>query len=228
LYCLYGTGDISQAFCRASAVYGGIFVLDRSVSDIIVDKNNCYHSIITHGKEIKSRYLISNSDHIYSLIESEEGSVSKCICFSDKSISSTNNFLFIVVPPNTFGNKYSISIFQVDSSLKVVPPGKFVIYISSKYSDNVYESFSKILEKLFNMENDPGSTKPNLLSSSFFTEYKRKMKLDAPKNIHLVNDPDETVTFDSALDNAKEIFQRLYPELPFLPQQEETDNDDQN
>jgi len=181
LYCLYGTGDISQAFCRASAVYGGIFILDKSISDINVDINNVYTGIVySQGKTINSTYLISNSDHIYSFVESEEGAVSKCVCFTDKSITATNNFLFLIVPPNTIGNKYSISIFQVDSSLKVVPPGKFIIYMSTKYTPNAYETFSKIIDMLFSNLQEV-TDKPNLLSSSFYTEYKRKLKPNAPK-----------------------------------------------
>jgi len=44
----------------------------------------------------------------------------------------------------------------------------------------------------------------------------------------MVNDPDESTTFDSALENAKEIFQKLYPDLPFLPEQQEIENEETN
>jgi hypothetical protein len=37
LYCCYGCGEMAQAFCRMAAVYGGIYVLRRSVSSIHVE-----------------------------------------------------------------------------------------------------------------------------------------------------------------------------------------------
>jgi hypothetical protein len=34
LYCCYGSGEMAQAYCRMAAVYGGIYVLRRSVASI--------------------------------------------------------------------------------------------------------------------------------------------------------------------------------------------------
>lgn len=37
LYCCYGCGEMAQAYCRMAAVYGGIYVLRRSVASIHTD-----------------------------------------------------------------------------------------------------------------------------------------------------------------------------------------------
>lgn len=34
LYCCYGSGEMAQAYCRMAAVYGGLYVLRRSISSI--------------------------------------------------------------------------------------------------------------------------------------------------------------------------------------------------
>jgi hypothetical protein len=34
LYCCYGSGEMAQAYCRMAAVYGGLYVLRRSISSV--------------------------------------------------------------------------------------------------------------------------------------------------------------------------------------------------
>jgi len=220
LYCLYGTGDISQAFCRASAVYGGIFILDRNISEIHVENNICTE-IVTQGTAIRTKFVVSNSNHMYTFIESEESAVSRCICFTDRSLVMDYNFINVIVPPDTIGNKYSINLCQVDTSLKVVPPGKFLVYITSRFTDSTKQIYSLLLELLFKTDPNSNEDKPNLLNVSYFTEYRRKKSANTPRNVFIVDDPDESLTFDSAMENAKSIFHQLYPNETFFPEVEE-------
>lgn len=46
LYCCYGCGEMAQAYCRMAAVYGGIYVLRRSVASILTEDNSIVSS---HG-----------------------------------------------------------------------------------------------------------------------------------------------------------------------------------
>jgi hypothetical protein len=44
LYCCYGCGEMAQAYCRMAAVYGGIYVLRRSVASILTEDNSIVSS----------------------------------------------------------------------------------------------------------------------------------------------------------------------------------------
>ena len=54
---MYGTGELPQAFCRLCAVFGGVYYLGRSVSNIIVKEDQCV-GIVTEGKRINCDYLV--------------------------------------------------------------------------------------------------------------------------------------------------------------------------
>jgi len=220
LYCLYGSGDVPQAFCRASAVRNGIFVLNKKVSDILCE-NNQFSGIVTENTVIKSKYLVSNAQHFYSFVENTEPCTMRCVCIIDRSIVEENNFLYVVVPPNSFGNEYSINMFQIDYTLKVVPNGKYLIYISTKYTENSKSIISGLIDQFFNKEITENG-KPNLLQVALYTVNKSVYKNIIPDNIFTVKEPDETVAFDNSLIQAQEIFKKMFPDQEFLPEIEES------
>lgn len=53
-------GEICQAFCRLSAVYGGIFILKRHLSEITADDNGFV--IQTEKDKIKAKHIIFGPD----------------------------------------------------------------------------------------------------------------------------------------------------------------------
>ena len=54
------TGEICQAFCRLSAIYGGIFILKRAISSLKIDDDNQEGeiSVISDGLELKTKHLV--------------------------------------------------------------------------------------------------------------------------------------------------------------------------
>lgn len=80
LFSLYGSGDITQAFCRycfffsahfhvyllsvcrLSAVFGGVYALNQSLEGIIVDGNNNVKSLICGGQRINAPHILLSLD----------------------------------------------------------------------------------------------------------------------------------------------------------------------
>lgn len=65
LYPMYGTSELSQAFCRVSAVYGGTFVLRRGASKVYVDEN-CKKAVgieCTSGQQLTASVFVMNKDY---------------------------------------------------------------------------------------------------------------------------------------------------------------------
>jgi RAB protein geranylgeranyltransferase component A len=58
LWTLYGISEICQAFCRLSAIYGGIFILKRPFESVEEDQETGMINIKSAGTEIKAKYLI--------------------------------------------------------------------------------------------------------------------------------------------------------------------------
>ena len=91
---MYGAGEIPQSFCRCCAVYGGVYVLRRTMHSLIVGENpppepepepapepepehdrekerdgkGYFHGIVcTAGQWLKGKYLLSSWEHISAL-----------------------------------------------------------------------------------------------------------------------------------------------------------------
>ncbi|KAH7888122.1 GDP dissociation inhibitor-domain-containing protein [Phlebopus sp. FC_14] len=132
-----GTGEVIQGFCRASAVNGGVYILGRQISNIIVDETspegNEQHrySVQLDGfpDPLRSSYLLSSPSHIPEHILSQTvpvclgasypspyhvRSIARCIAVVDG----------VITPPHTNGNStLSRSDGESDSFLVVFPPG---------------------------------------------------------------------------------------------------------
>jgi hypothetical protein len=50
--------------------------------------------------------------------------LARCVCITDASLIEGEGTLLVVIPPGTFGNKYSVQLLQFDSGMAVCPKGK--------------------------------------------------------------------------------------------------------
>ena len=62
IFPLYGSGDVTQAFCRFAAVYSGIYCLNRTVNSLIVNTEDQRVSSIvcTAGQNIKCSHVVAS------------------------------------------------------------------------------------------------------------------------------------------------------------------------
>jgi len=53
IYPLYDLGELPQAFARLSAIYGGTYMLDKKVDEIVLDTNGRFVGVRS-GEEVAS------------------------------------------------------------------------------------------------------------------------------------------------------------------------------
>lgn len=144
---VYGSGEISQAFCRMSAVWGATYVLRRAVKSLVlsthttadatpaaaVGRRKVVSGIIdTNSKCISCTSLICNVDYL-----SEIPSFDRClytrVCFVDEAILTNVARGVLVIPPAVPGidNVNSIFIQQSDSSLSTTIDRTYIIHINT-------------------------------------------------------------------------------------------------
>ncbi|KAL3762787.1 hypothetical protein ACHAW5_001315, partial [Stephanodiscus triporus] len=147
---MYGTGELSQAFCRSGAVYGSTFMLRRSPVAISFDEGSHVRGVLLCGEEhIGSRDDIDTDDvsdrevtckHVVvpsTMLASRNGSKArtyrrisvlqgKLMLDEDQSKdgSDTEQRYAIIIPPGTLENKSAIHGVAVDDSAFVAPLGK--------------------------------------------------------------------------------------------------------
>lgn len=98
LYSLYGNGELSQAFCRLSAVFGGLFHLNLNFKSLNIDLQtnevtsiNCELNNKQEQLRFNCKYLIVNIKYMpkkyFNQIDNNNRiDVSKCILITNKSI----------------------------------------------------------------------------------------------------------------------------------------------
>lgn len=151
LYPNYGSGELSQAFCRACAVHGGTYVLRRAARALLVargetgvqessgnDEIKRVAGVITSmGEKVTCANVFSSARLLQKVPMggrlpngAPRGRIWRAICVIDGSIVRDDaNRVFVVVPSGTVGNRYAtVRMRQLDSAVAICPEGFYVLY----------------------------------------------------------------------------------------------------
>lgn len=64
IYPLYGLGELPQAFARLSAIYGGTYMLDKSIDEIVTDPATGKFVGVKSGDEtVKAKLVIGDPSY---------------------------------------------------------------------------------------------------------------------------------------------------------------------
>lgn len=214
LFPLYGVSEISQSFCRLSAVYGGTFLLRTAIDQLKPQVNVGLET--PNGRVLSSRWIVSNPKYFTEFTTRQGTRIFRKICIVSKSFETLNRLL-LVIPPNTRGidNSNPIYLLQLDSNANVCPIGKYLWHLSTTGASK--ESLNRIVEKLVQ---DP----EQLLWSIEFETYCYQRKEETPSTLlfSTLSDPSLSIHMNQQVARAREIFEQICPSEPFLPRVEQT------
>ncbi|PNI38436.1 GDI2 isoform 8, partial [Pan troglodytes] len=105
LYPLYGLGELPQGFARLSAIYGGTYMLNKPIEEIIV-QNGKVIGVKSEGEIARCKQLICDPSYIKDRVE-KVGQVIRVICILSHPIKNTNdaNSCQIIIPQNQVNRK---------------------------------------------------------------------------------------------------------------------------
>lgn len=145
---LYGSGELSQAFCRSAAVHGATYLLRRPASAVVMHSegqeqvrgivlrgedcgdesiaNNPYmHDICREDKIILAKHVIVCSEAMIqgtTITASKQRILRRISILRGKLIvGGEEQRHVIVVPPNAIGNTHAIHGIALDESVHVAP-----------------------------------------------------------------------------------------------------------
>ncbi|KAF2074489.1 hypothetical protein CYY_004194 [Polysphondylium violaceum] len=232
----YGCGDIPQAFCRLCAVYGGTYVLQRSVESLSFDENNILQGIkCTEGQPIKTKYFIASPAYVKTLDTQNTYPTitkrySRFIGITNKKLNNTLEQSFITLPPNTCSNKNVINILQLDSICVPYLKGKTLYHFTtlSEGESTAEEDLKSSVDNFFanNTQEATSTDKPRLEWSSYFNftfetltnDIKEKNVLNKDGGVLVCSDSPigSTIDYASQLEEAKKLFEYICPNEIFL------------
>src|SRR5258708_38292113 len=105
---LYGLGELPQAFARLSAIYGGTYMLDKPIDEIVTDGDGQFVGVRSGSETVKAKQVIGDPSYFGSISESEklrvveDGKVIRAICILKHPIPGTDDAdsVQIIIPQN--------------------------------------------------------------------------------------------------------------------------------
>jgi len=131
IYPLYGLGEMPQGFARLSAIYGGTYMLNKPIEEIVYE-NGVVVGVKSEGETAKCKFVIGDPTYFPSKVK-KNGQVVRCICILSHPIPNTNNSdsVQIILSQKECNRKNDIYISCVSHAHNVAPKGKYIAIISS-------------------------------------------------------------------------------------------------
>jgi Rab GDP dissociation inhibitor len=129
IYPLYGLGELPQGFARLSAIYGGTYMLQKPIEEIVME-NGRVVGVKSEGETVKAKMVIGDPSYFSDKVK-QIGSVVRIICFLNHPIPNTNNAdsVQLVIPQNQVKRQHDIYVAAVSHAHNVCPKDMFVAIV---------------------------------------------------------------------------------------------------
>ncbi|KAI0721214.1 rab GDP-dissociation inhibitor [Cerioporus squamosus] len=141
IYPLYGLGELPQAFARLSAIYGGTYMLDKPIDEIVTDADGKFVGVRSGTETVKAKQVVGDPSYFGAGKSAEggkvrvveEGKVVRAICFLKHPIPGTDDAdsAQIIIPQNQVGRRNDIYIACVSSTHNVCAKDVYVAIVST-------------------------------------------------------------------------------------------------
>lgn len=131
LYPLYGLGELPQGFARLSAIYGGTYMLDKSIDEIVMEGGKVVG--VRSGSEVaRCKQVYCDPSYASDKVK-KTGQVVRCICLLDHPIPNTKDGLStqIIIPQKQVGRNSDIYVTMVSYTHQVASSGWFIAMVST-------------------------------------------------------------------------------------------------
>jgi Rab GDP dissociation inhibitor len=141
IYPLYGLAEMPQGFARLSAIYGGTYMLNKPVQEIVYGPEGKVVGVKSEGEVAKSKIVIGDPSYFPDKVK-KVGQVASCICILSQPIPGTNNAesAQIIIPQKELKRKYDIYISVVSYAHNVAPKGRWIALVSTQVETNKPEA----------------------------------------------------------------------------------------
>ncbi|XP_041805403.1 rab GDP dissociation inhibitor beta [Chelmon rostratus] len=131
IYPVYGLGELPQGFARLSAEYGGTFLLNRAVDEIVMD-NGKVNAVKSDGKLFHCKQLICDPSYVPNRVR-KVGRVIRVICLLNHPVKNTHeaSSCQIIIPQAQLNRKSDIYISVVSYAHNVASDGVYIATVST-------------------------------------------------------------------------------------------------
>ncbi|KAI0788519.1 rab GTPase activator [Abortiporus biennis] len=142
IYPLYGLGELPQSFARLSAIYGGTYMLDKPIDEIVTDESGKFIGVRSGNETVKAKQVIGDPSYFGAgKADGENGKVRvleqhkvvRAICILKHPIPGTDDSdsAQIIIPQNQVNRRNDIYIAMVSSTHNVCSKDVYVAIVST-------------------------------------------------------------------------------------------------
>ncbi|BFZ53753.1 Rab GDP dissociation inhibitor alpha [Savitreella phatthalungensis] len=203
LYPLYGLGELPQGFARLSAIYGGTYMLDKSIDEVVYGTDGKVIGVRSGEETAKAPCVIGDPSYFRDKVR-KTGRVVRVTCILSHPIANTDNSdsVQIIIPQNQIGRKHDIYIAMVSFAHNVAAKNHYLAIVSTIVeTDNPQEEVKPGLQLLgpiveqFTQVSDLYEPTPEAIARKDGT--------------HISKSYDATSHFETTTDDVKRIYREL-------------------
>ncbi|KAJ9306486.1 hypothetical protein DTO217A2_4032 [Paecilomyces variotii] len=217
IYPLYGLGELPQGFARLSAIYGGTYMLNTSIDEILYDADGKVSGIkatmrepgdgsVVMNFETKTKKIIADPSYFPEKVEPYDHLL-KAICILKHPIPKTDSSdsLQLIIPQSQVNQKKDTYIAMVSSTHCVCPKGYYIAIVSKilEDQDNWHAELNHGFKLLGDIEERFMGPPAPL--------YRPKANLPND-NIFISKSYDATTHFETTTENIREIYKQAVGE----------------
>ncbi|RCI09705.1 hypothetical protein L249_4094 [Ophiocordyceps polyrhachis-furcata BCC 54312] len=209
IYPLYGLGELPQGFARLSAIYGGTYMLNTSVDEILYegDKAVGIKATMSTGTEdvkfeTKSKMILGDPSYFPGKTK-VVGQVLRAICILNHPLAGTSesDSCQLIIPQSQVDRKNDIYIACVSSAHNVCPKGYWIAIVST------------IAETAANhhLELQPGLERLGKIEEQFMgppIPVYEPLESGTKDKLFISKSYDATSHFETTTDDVKDIYRR--------------------
>lgn len=133
IYPLYGLGELPQGFARLSAIYGGTYMLDTPIDEVLYDEEKKFAGVKTKEGTAKAPIVIADPTYFPERVKKTGQKVVRAMCILDHPVPNTHDLdsVQIIIPQNQVGRKNDIYIAVLSDVHCVAPKGYYLAIVST-------------------------------------------------------------------------------------------------
>jgi len=210
IYPLYGLGELPQSFARLSAIYGGTYMLDKQIDEIVTDGDGKFVGVRSGKETVKAKQVIGDPSYFGAGKEAEggrlrvveDGKVVRAICILKHPIPGTDDSdsVQIIIPQNQVNRRHDIYIAMVSSTHNVCAKNVHVAIVSTMVETDRPEH-----------EIAPGLQLLGTIYEKFVTVTPLYTPVDSGEadNIFITTSYDATSHFETVVDDVRDVWRRV-------------------
>jgi len=200
IYPLYGLGELPQGFARLSAIYGGTYMLDKKVDEIVYE-NGVAIGVRSGNEVAKAKQIIGDPSYFPDKVKSI-GKVVRVICVLKHPIPNTGDAdsVQLIIPQNQVNRKQDIYIASVSSAHNVCAKDYFLAMVSTIVETDFPER-----------EVEPGLALLGPIVEKFvsISDMYEPLEDGTKDQVYVTRSYDATSHFETVCNDVKDVYKRV-------------------